>query len=303
MTSTLDHSEEGLTAPTVKGIAQAVLADISQHFHFNSDAWWYLYFNKFAMLPAKRFGKLMQKCDLNVPKHGLWKVARALLPYFTSGWDITGEASLPKEGPLLIASNHPGAVDSIAALAAVERPDVHLLALSRPTLKAMTNTSKHILYFNEHNPARFGLIRRLIAILKRGEAILMFPNGTLEPDPSLYHGALDSLKHWSESLGLFLSRVPETMFQLILTQSVLTPRAWNNPIARLGKSDKQRHQIGMILQAAVQQILGAWKIPVKTWIPAPVPVKKLAEDLNPHILNLEIERYVGGEMEKAFEKL
>jgi len=304
MTSAQIHSEEEMIAtPSVEQIAQAVILDIRQHFHFNRDTWWYPLFYKLAMLPAMRFAELIRKCDLNVPIHGLWKVAQELLPRFTDGWEITGMKALPKEGPLLIASNHPGAVDSIAALAAVERPDVHLLAIERPTLIAMPNTSQHILYFDEVNPNRLALMRSVIEFLKSGETVLMFPRGTLEPDPALHHGALDSLKHWSKSLGLFLSRVPDAMFQLILTQNVLTPQAWNNPIAKLGRTHRQRHQIGMILQAAVQQIFKTWKIPVMTTLPASVTVRDLSTDLDPHSLNLEITRYVGSEMEKVFEKL
>lgn len=303
MTSARNPLEDTGTASSAEQIAQAVVLDITRHFHFNQDAWWYPYFYKLAMQPAMRFGRVMQKSDLDVPVHGLWKAARELLPRFASGMEVTGGGQIPKEGPLLIASNHPGAVDSIAALAAVERPDVHLLAIERPTLTAMPNISRHILFLDENNPARLDLMRRIIEILKRGGAVMMFPRGTLEPDPAVYPGALDSLKHWSQSLGLFLSRVPEAMFQLVLTQNVLTCRGWNNPIARLGKSRKQRHQIGMILQAAVQQVFGAWKIPVRVTLPAPVPARELDPGLDPYNLNFEIKRYVGGEMERFFEML
>ncbi len=298
-----ESSEGVLPPPAVEEIAQAVVLDITQHFHFNQDAWWYALFHKLAMIPAKKFAQLMRQSDLKVATHSLWEAAQELLPRFTQGWEITGGGHLPKEGPLLIASNHPGAADSIAALAAVERPDVHLLAIERPTLNALPNTSQHILYLDEHDPARLDIMRALIQFLKSGEAVLLFPRGTLEPDPALYQGALDSLKHWSQSLGLFLSRVPDVMFQLILTQNVLAPQAWNHPLAKLGKTEKQRHQIGMILQTAVQQLLGGWKIPVRMALPAAVPAGQLENTSDPRALNLALKRYIGDEMEKAFEKL
>ena len=300
---TYNQSENILTTTSVEEIAQAVLLDITQHFHFNQDAWWYAIFHKLAMIPAIKFARIMRESDLKVGRRSLWEAARELLPRFTGGCEITGGEHLPKEGPLLIVSNHPGAVDSIAALAAVERPDVHLLAIDRPTLNALPNTSQHILYLDEHNPARFDIMRSLIEFLKSGEAVLMFPRGTLEPDPALYHGALDSLQQWSKSLGLLLGRVPETMLQLILTQNVLAPQAWNHPLAKMGKFDKQRHQIGMLIQAAVQQARGKWKIPVRMTLPGPVCAAQLAADRDPHILNLEIRNYIGSEMEKVFEKL
>jgi len=303
MSATRDFSQEPITPPEVRQIAQAVLLDISRHFHFDQDAWWYPILHKAALLPIRRFAHLMRKYDLRVHAQGLWKAARGLLAHFTDGWEISGGEKLPKEGPLLIACNHPGAADSIAVLAAIERPDVHLLAFERPILLALPNTSRHMLYFDEYNPDRLGLMQKLIGLLRQGEAVLMFPRGTVEPDPARYHGALDSLKHWSNSLGLFLSRVPETMFQLILTQNVLTPQAWNNPIAKLGKTIRQRHQIGMILQGVIQGMLEWWKIPVRMTLPPPVSAIQLDRNLDPRKINIEIEAHVSGEMEKAFDKL
>jgi hypothetical protein len=298
-----DHAHRPIPTPSVEDIALAVILDISQHFHFNQDAWWYNLFHRLAMLPAVKFARVMRQSDLKVATHSLWEAARELLPRFTQGWEVMGGKHLPQEGPLLIASNHPGAVDSIAALAVVERQDVHLLAYERPTLNALPNTSEHILYLDEYNPARLDIMRSLIQFLKYGEAVLMFPRGTVEPDPALYHGALDSLKHWSQSLGLFLSRVPETVFQLILTQNVLAPKAWNHPVAKLGKSDRQRHQIGMILQTIMQQLFGKWKIHLRMTLPDPVHADQLAANDDPGSINLAVKDYIGGEMEKAFKKL
>ncbi len=303
MSTPQGFKKDAITPPTVRQIAQAILLDISQHFHFDRDTWWYPILNKVALLPIRRIASLIRTYDLRVHAQGLRKAAQGLLPHFADGWEIRGGEALPKEGPLLIACNHPGAVDSIAVLAAVERPDVHLVAYQRPTLLAMPNTSQHLLYFDEYNPDRLGLMQKVLHLLRRGEAVLLFPRGTVEPDPARYHGALDSLKDWSKSLGLFLSQVPETMFQLILTQNVLAPQAWYNPIAKLGKTLRQRHQISMILQGAIQEMLGWWKIPVRIKLPESVAAVDFDRNLDPRNINKGIEGYVGAEMEKAFDKL
>ena len=295
--------EPALPPPSVEEMARAVIQDISEHFHFNTDTWRYALLHKLAMIPARNFMRLLRACDIKVATQSLWEAARDLLPRFSGGWEVTGFETVPKTGPLLVVSNHPGAVDSIAALALLERQDVNLLAFERPTLKVLPNTSEHLYYMDEHNPTRIDIMRGLIQLLARGKAVVIFPRGTLEPDPARYPGALESVKHWSESLGVFLSRVPETRLQVILTRNVLTPQAWNHPLARLGKTLRQRHQIGMILQGAVQQFFGAWKIPVRVSLPEAVPARTLSRDLDPREINRELKRYVAGEMEKTFENL
>ncbi|MCB2214293.1 1-acyl-sn-glycerol-3-phosphate acyltransferase [bacterium] len=297
------ETSPALSPPPVREIAQEVLRDVTQHFHFNTEAWWYAVLHRLAMAPALKFSEIMRDCDIKVASQSLWAAAQDLLTRFTKGWDVDGAEKLPKEGPLLVVANHPGVVDSIALLGVLARPDVHLLVNERPTLQVLPNASAHFIYMDEHDPARVDIMREIIRLLRAGESVALFPKGTLEPDPARYPGALDSLATWSQSLGVFLSQAPDAALQLVLTRNVLSRQAWEHPVAKLGKTLKQRHQIGMILQTALQQFFDVWKIPVRMTLPAPVPARTFSPELDPREINTEIRRYVADEMTKTFELL
>ncbi len=240
----------------------------------------------------------MAEFDQAVFDHPLWEAARKVLPNFAAGWQFALKSPLPKDKPILAIANHPGAADSLAALAALERPDVNFLVIKRPMLAIMPNISQHMIYLEEYNPVRVNIIRDLIHTLQKRETLLMFPRGNLEPDPALYPGALDSLQQWSQSIGLILSRVPETVLQPILISQVVAPRAWRHPVARMGKTTKTRHQIAMLLQTAMQQLFKGWKIPVKVTLPSPVPARELAQSLDPHALNKAVLALLREEMSR-----
>ena len=53
-------------------------------------------------------------------------------------------------------------------------------------------------------------IREVIQALNDDMAVIIFPKGLLEPDPALIPGAVESLKGWSDSIGVFLNKVPKT---------------------------------------------------------------------------------------------
>ncbi len=298
-----DQAKPALPPPTIDQMAGEVIRDLTQSFHLNTDSWWYGWVRKLLMVPATKFAGLMHASDLKVATQSLWQVARDLLPRFSGGWEVEGGKNLPKEGPLLVVANHPGMTDAVAALAVLERPDVRLVANARPTLEVLPNTSEHMVYLNKQVPARMTTLRNLIRLLEEGSTVVLFPRGDIEPEPALYPGALESVAHWSESLGIFLSRVPETTLQLVLTQNVLTPQAWAHPLTRLGKTPNQKHEIGMVLQVIVQALFDKWKIPIRMTLPEPILAKQLDSSLDPRALNTALKRYVGSEMEKTFEYL
>ena len=297
------HPEPALPPPPIEEIARETVRDISQVFHFNPESWWYAVMHKILMIPATKFASFMRSADLKVGMRSLWEAARDLLPRFSGGWQVEGGEHLPKEGPLLVVSNHPGATDSLAVLAALERPDVHMVANARPTLEILPNTSEHLLYLSKQVDARMTTLRNLIQLLKEGNTVVLFPRGGMEPEPSLFPGALESLNNWSESIGVLLSKVPETMLQLILTQDVLTKEAWEHPLTKLGKTTTQKHEISVILQLIVQSLFNKWKIPIRMTLSDPIAVADLDSGLNPRALNAALRDYVGGEMEKTFEIL
>jgi 1-acyl-sn-glycerol-3-phosphate acyltransferase len=288
--------------PDIETLVDILLFEVTNHFKLGQRSTIYKMIDWLGRVPAKRFAAIMQQFDRMVAEKSIWEAASDALKEFTDGWDVSGLEGVPSSGPLLVLANHPGAADSVAAMAAIERNDQSMIVLERPMLVAMPNFSQHMIYVDEENPARLGLMRRVIQKLKDGQTVIMFPRGNLEPDPCLVAGAVESINHWSESVGLFLSKVPDTIVQPLLISNVIVPKAWQSLIAQWAKNTKTRQQIAMILQVAMQRLFpkGGWKIPVKVKAPECVPARDLSRRLDPQELNRELIAFMKTHMKLEF---
>src|SRR5512142_3280957 len=65
---------------------------------------------------TRRFSELFAEVDRIVEEQGLPAGAAWLLHHLASGVESRGVDNIPSQGPLIIASNHPGAVDSLAVV-------------------------------------------------------------------------------------------------------------------------------------------------------------------------------------------
>ena len=80
-------------------------------------------FEPLLKLPARRFAVMMAEVDRWVALNGIVAAAQWLLTQIVTGIDARGTEHIPASGPVLVASNHPGAYDIVALIAAIgERP-------------------------------------------------------------------------------------------------------------------------------------------------------------------------------------
>lgn len=288
--------------PDIDTLVDVLIFEVTQHFKLAKNSFLYGMIDRFAQVPAKRFARVMQWFDQAVADSSIWEAAKMALLELTKGLEVKGLKKVPCDGPLLVVANHPGSADSVAAMAAIERPDQSMVVIERPMLLAMPNFSRHMIYVDEDNPQRFSLIKKVIQKLKEGQTVITFPRGNLEPDPSLIPGAIDSVNNWSESIGLFLSQVPDTMVQPLLISDVLVPRAWNSALARRAKSVKVRQQITMVLQIAMQQLFpkSNWKIPIKVTATECIAARELSGSLDPHEMYHALTGYIKDQIGLAF---
>ena len=100
---------------------------------------------------------------------------------FVDQTKVIGAETLPKEGPLLIASNHPGAYDSLVISSQIPRDDLKIISSDIPFVKKLPETSKHMI-FSTHDPHdRMSAARKAIRHLKDGGALLIFARATMDP--------------------------------------------------------------------------------------------------------------------------
>lgn len=143
--------------------------------------------------------------------------------------EVEGRENVPLEGPLLV-SNHPGLADAVALFAAIPRPDLRVVAADRPLLAALPNTSRYLLTLAEDRRGHLGVVRETTRQLRRGGAVLTFPGGKIEPDPTILSGADEALEHWSSSVDLFARLTPELTVVPVLVSGVISPAALRNPL-------------------------------------------------------------------------
>lgn len=157
---------------------------------------------------------------------------------------------MPADGPLLAVANHPGTVDTLVVWRALAvRPDLLVIALDRPFLRAVPNIAGHLLYVADDGHQRSRLVREAMRHLHDGGALLVFPAGETEPDPAVRpEAALAALADWSRSPELFARLVPGLPVLPMAVSGVLADWALRHPVARLRRSTEGRELAAATLQ-------------------------------------------------------
>jgi hypothetical protein len=208
-------------------------------------------------LPARRFATLMAEVDRRVAINGMVNAAQWLLTQIVTGLDARGTEHIPQTGPVLIASNHPGAYDIVALIAAIRRDDLKIIASDVAFIRSLIATSPHLIYVNPDNlgaPDRMVAIRSGLRHLQAGGALLIYPTGIVDPDPDIAPGLAESIGTWSGSLEIFLRRAPRTCVVPAIVSSVLSPRYFNNPLVKIPKTEWEKRKLAEMIQVSRQMI-------------------------------------------------
>ncbi len=205
-------------------------------------------------MPADRFAQLGIRFDQVVATLGFCEAARWVLPRFVQDTFTMGVDQVPTEGPLLITSNHPGIVDSIAISANLQRDDLKIIASGIPFIRKLPFTSQHIIFVTHNIQERMLAIRGAIRHLQEGGALLIFPSGNLDPDPAVLPGAEEALARWSPSLEIILRKVPQTQILLTIVSGVLSQSILRNPLIKFQKGFRERQKLAEFLQV-IQQLV------------------------------------------------
>ena len=201
-----------------------------------------------SRIPARRLARQIAVYDGIVGEQGLAAGGAWALERMSRGAQVGGRENVPREGPLLLVSNHPGLADAVALFAATPRTDLRVVASERPLLEALPNTSRHLLTVPETSTGRFGLVRAATQHLRRGGAVLTFPGGRIEPDPAALPGAVQALDRWSSSVDLFARLTPGLAIVPAVVSGVISPAALRNPLTRLRRRRRDREWLAATLQ-------------------------------------------------------
>lgn len=228
--------------------------------------------------PAEHFSRIAARFDQVVGQSGLCEAARKILPEFVSSFDVHGADQVPTQGPLIVASNHPGAYDGLVIAGGLQRPDLKMVISGVPFTQALRNARQSFIYATPNLQERMAVIRACIRHLESGGALLIFPSGVVDPDPAILPGAAQALQRWSRSLEIMLRKVPQTCLVPTIVGGVLDPKSLKNPLVRLQK-DWQQRKLAEVLQLIQQMFFDRkYELVPKVTFGGPLSVGQMADD-------------------------
>ncbi|WP_437293633.1 1-acyl-sn-glycerol-3-phosphate acyltransferase [Sorangium sp. So ce426] len=189
-------------------------------------------------VPSWPLGRALARFDRRTGEAGLHVAAREALAGFGARW--TADAAPPSRGALLVVSNHPGAYDALALMAALGREDLKIVAADRRFLRALPHVSRRLLFvpIDEGGAlalaARSAGVRRALRHLRRGGALLHFPAGRIEADPAFAGEGDALLAAWHPSAGVLLRAAAAAggRAAVAIVSGVHSPRAKRLAITR-----------------------------------------------------------------------
>lgn len=199
--------------------------------------------------PARRFAGQVVGFDHDVGQTNLAEASRQLMrKHYVKDVRVYGRENVPANGPVLFLANHPGMADTISLFTAINRPDLKIIALHRPFLAALPNTTKQLFYIDDDPTKRLNAVRQVSTHLREGCSVLTFPAGVIEPDPDVYNGSLTALDSWTDSAGVFIRFARDTRIVPVLVSGVIWEKAARHWIPRLKSTRLEREKLAAALQ-------------------------------------------------------
>jgi len=225
-----------------KKLADDLVFELNKSMGFKKGGLTHTILRPLVWKPMYRFSELATIFEDWLVREGWQEAAGNFITHFVDQVRSRGADLLPKEGPLVVAANHPGAYDSLVISSLVPRDDMKIIASNIPFVKQLPHTSKHMIFADLDPHSRMQAAREALRHLKNGGALLVFARGTMDPDPAITPNSENELTRWTSSLGFFLRNVPQARVAVSIISGVLIPRYINHPstMFRRGRVNKQR---------------------------------------------------------------
>ena len=190
----------------------------------------------------------MAQVDAILGDRGLHHGANEVLAKLVKRLQVTGADRVPRDGPLLIAANHPGLSDVLTIFATLDRADLRVVAAEYPLLRALPGVNRQFIYVPRERGRRLQVLHEILTHLRSGGAVLLLPAGNIEPDPAVSRDAVASLDSWSASIGLIARRVQNVCVVPAVVSGVLLRSYQRHPLTWIRRRSADRQQLGATLQ-------------------------------------------------------
>lgn len=225
-----------------------------------NNAWKQRFLKPFLWLPGSRFAKISAAFELDTAHHGFCEASRRHIWRFVEEIEVRGAGNIPLEGPLLIASNHPGTFDGFIIASQLPRRDLKIIVRKMPFVHQLPATHQHIIDASLDGDVRVAAVRSVIKQLRDSGVLLIMPSGTVDPDPAVMPGIEKYINTWSPSLAYVLKKVPQTKILVTIVSGVMSPTYINHPLTRLRGGGKWEKQIMAEMLQVIRQLFFPGKI-------------------------------------------
>jgi hypothetical protein len=194
-----------------------------------------------ASLPIFLFSLIILKYNRLIARESLALASRWLLKKFYKGFRLEGDR--PAQGANLFLCHHPGIVDSLILFASIGRSDLVPVVNDRYFFRALTALGEDFIFVDQKRPG-MEVIKRMLAALRSGRALVLYPAGKIETDPALCSPGENFLGEWSPSPQLLL-RLAQKEGWSFTVQSVLVSGIFEStdlslPWVRAGEDQRTR---------------------------------------------------------------
>jgi Acyltransferase len=203
---------------------------------------------------ARKVAVLTVPCDHDLRDYGSRVAALNFIHHFVAEIKTRGTETIPPEGPVIVASNHPGAYDSFSIISQIPRPDTKIVVSDIPFLKYLPHVKDHVFYATSEPSSRMNAVRLSLRHLQQGGCLTIFSTGLIDPDPEVWGEAEASreLENWSPSLELFLRKVPNAKLVVTITSGVLDPGWAESRLTHIVKPGIDRRRLAEFGQVISQ---------------------------------------------------
>jgi hypothetical protein len=204
--------------------------------------------------PIDSIARMFSEVDVAIGRDGIAPAFAGLLERFVKDPRLAGVENLPAQGPLILASNHPGAYDALLIGATLGRRDFKLVSSTVPFFRAMTNFHERVIEVGTTPEEGMRSVRESARHLRDGGALLIFPSGLVDPDPDVLPGAREALATWRPGIEGLVNLAPQAAVVPVIASSMLSQRWINSPLLRLQRVDWQRRKLAEMAQVIQQMV-------------------------------------------------
>ena len=205
-----------------------------------------------SRIPARRLARQVLTYDRIVGESGLGTGGAWALKRLSRNTRIEGQENVPRGGPLLLVSNHPGLADAVALFAATPRDDLRVIAADRPFLEALPNTSRYLLTVAED---LCGTLWRRAgggqAPAGRRAPYSRFRGGGSSPTPRSCQAPSKPWITGPRAPTSSPASLPGLEVVPVVVSGVISPSALRNPLIHLRRRRRDREWLAATLQVLI----------------------------------------------------